>query len=224
MRRSPGSNVRDRFPRPLQDQSGGRRRDRAVPSVRGRRQGDSAAITRGDTMHGIPEAHLDRVFAPFFTTRALGQGTGLGLCHLRRPRQSPRHHHDVKRGRPWDDFYDILAVPVDDPPPGGCPRPSGDTLGLKSGVHPPSMPPRTMVFGRSGKIPSCNNESLLPESGNVIPTGDSQDAEMLGPRPGRCGRVLPPQSTRSGRAPDGPHLVSVDPIDAEMVADRLPAA
>ena len=32
-----------------------------------------------DTGHGILPAHLPRVFEPFFSTRAVGQGTGLGL-------------------------------------------------------------------------------------------------------------------------------------------------
>jgi PAS domain S-box-containing protein len=36
-----------------------------------------------DSGVGIPPAHLDRVFEPFFTTRAVGEGAGLGLtiCH-----------------------------------------------------------------------------------------------------------------------------------------------
>ena len=33
-----------------------------------------------DTGHGIPEELLKRVFDPFFTTRAVGEGTGMGLA------------------------------------------------------------------------------------------------------------------------------------------------
>ena len=32
-----------------------------------------------DTGHGIDQHHLDRIFEPFYTTRGVGQGTGLGL-------------------------------------------------------------------------------------------------------------------------------------------------
>jgi len=42
--------------------------------------GDYAVITVADTGTGIPPAILQRVCEPFFTTKALGQGTGLGLA------------------------------------------------------------------------------------------------------------------------------------------------
>ena len=36
------------------------------------------AVVR-DTGHGIPEDRIDRIFDPFYTTREVGQGVGLGL-------------------------------------------------------------------------------------------------------------------------------------------------
>jgi len=32
-----------------------------------------------DNGHGIPRENLNRIFEPFYTTKAVGQGTGLGL-------------------------------------------------------------------------------------------------------------------------------------------------
>jgi PAS domain S-box-containing protein len=41
--------------------------------------GDYAVIEVGDSGTGIPSAIRDRVFDPFFSTKPMGQGTGLGL-------------------------------------------------------------------------------------------------------------------------------------------------
>ena len=44
--------------------------------------GDCASVTVNDTGKGIPEAQLQQIFRPFFTTK--GNGTGLGLSLARR--------------------------------------------------------------------------------------------------------------------------------------------
>jgi signal transduction histidine kinase/Fe-S-cluster-containing hydrogenase component 2 len=41
---------------------------------------DSVIITVADTGTGISEEHLDKLFSPFFTTKQVGKGTGLGLA------------------------------------------------------------------------------------------------------------------------------------------------
>ena len=48
-----------------------------------RAENGMVAVTVSDTGMGIPPDHLDKLFTPFFTTKPVGQGTGLGLsaCH-----------------------------------------------------------------------------------------------------------------------------------------------
>lgn len=55
------------------------RPERGTIAVRTRDQGSHVEIAIADTGVGIPEHHLARVFEPFFTTRAPGQGSGQGL-------------------------------------------------------------------------------------------------------------------------------------------------
>jgi PAS domain S-box-containing protein len=41
--------------------------------------GDYVRITVSDTGAGIADTHLDKIFEPYFTTKKIGEGTGLGL-------------------------------------------------------------------------------------------------------------------------------------------------
>ncbi len=54
-----------------------------VVTVRGRTLGDLAVVELRDSGPGIPAEIINRVFDPFFTTRAVGSGMGMGLsiCH-----------------------------------------------------------------------------------------------------------------------------------------------
>ncbi|MBW8331776.1 MAG: histidine kinase [Prolixibacteraceae bacterium] len=44
-----------------------------------KKMGDHVKITVEDNGNGIPQAAMDKIFQPFFTTKPAGQGTGLGL-------------------------------------------------------------------------------------------------------------------------------------------------
>jgi CheY-like chemotaxis protein len=47
------------------------------------RVGSYVCVSVSDTGTGIATEHLDHLFLPFFTTKALGKGTGLGLATVR---------------------------------------------------------------------------------------------------------------------------------------------
>jgi signal transduction histidine kinase len=58
--------------------SGGQLRVRLGPAPNG-----EVEVRVGDTGTGIPEADLERVFDPFFTSKPAGEGSGLGLAVVR---------------------------------------------------------------------------------------------------------------------------------------------
>jgi len=60
----------------MEDKQSGRGR----LGVRTRVAGDQVEIAISDTGAGIPEAHRDRIFDAFFTTKEVGRGTGQGLA------------------------------------------------------------------------------------------------------------------------------------------------
>ncbi|HEX2315245.1 MAG TPA: ATP-binding protein [Thermomonospora sp.] len=77
-------------------------------TVRTARDGDRALVEIGDTGPGIPEENLPRVFTPFFTTKPVGEGTGLGLDISWRI-VVDRHDGDIRvLSRPGDTRFQVL--------------------------------------------------------------------------------------------------------------------
>jgi len=57
--------------------------DRNRIELRARGEGDDAVLTITDTGSGIPPELMEKIFRPFFTTKPVGVGTGLGLAVCR---------------------------------------------------------------------------------------------------------------------------------------------
>jgi signal transduction histidine kinase len=68
--------------------------DRGTLTIRTRLEVDVALVEIIDTGKGIPEEIQSRVFEPFFSTKQVGEGTGLGLDMVYRIVQ--RHRGDIK--------------------------------------------------------------------------------------------------------------------------------
>jgi signal transduction histidine kinase len=76
-------------------------KDRGTLRVSTSRRGDEVHVEIADDGPGIPEELQARIWEPFFTTKALGEGTGLGLDIARRiveRRLGGRLHLDSKPG------------------------------------------------------------------------------------------------------------------------------
>ena len=81
-------------------------------TVRTRPERGRLLVAIGDTGSGIAPADLPRVFEPFFSTKPVGQGTGLGL-DLARKIVVTRHGGDLRaRSAPGDTWLEV-RLPLD---------------------------------------------------------------------------------------------------------------
>jgi signal transduction histidine kinase len=71
----------------------------------------------GDDGPGITEDIVDRIFTPFFTTKPIGEGTGLGLDLAWRIVVEKHHGHLRVESRPGDTRF-IIQLPLQAPGPG----------------------------------------------------------------------------------------------------------
>ncbi|MER5729260.1 ATP-binding protein [Streptomyces sp. NPDC002138] len=73
-----------------------------VLTLRVRAEGVCMVVEISDTGRGIPESSLPRIFEPFYTTKDVGKGTGLGL-HLSYRIVTQRHQGSITaRSRPGE--------------------------------------------------------------------------------------------------------------------------
>jgi signal transduction histidine kinase len=107
------------------------------------------AVEIADTGSGIPEGSLPRIFQPFYTTKEVGKGTGLGL-HICHQIVTQRHKGSITvRSAPGDTRF-LIRLPVRDRPagsePGACLARPGNEL-LRLGVVPHMRSGRHVVDG-----------------------------------------------------------------------------
>lgn len=83
-------------------------------TVRTSRDGDRVCIEICDTGSGIPDDVIDRIFQPFFTTKPVGEGTGLGLDISWRIVVG-KHHGELRvTSEPGDTRFRVL-LPISGP-------------------------------------------------------------------------------------------------------------
>lgn len=75
-------------------------------SVRTALDPEGVLVEIGDTGSGIPKEIREKIYDPFFTTKGVGEGTGLGLDIVRRVMQ--KHRADIRlESRPGDTRFQV---------------------------------------------------------------------------------------------------------------------
>ena len=83
-------------------------------TIRTAREEDCVLVEIGDTGPGIPEAIQKRIYEPFFTTKPVGEGTGLGLDIAWRIVVN-KHHGDLRvESVPGDTRFQV-RLPIEAP-------------------------------------------------------------------------------------------------------------
>ncbi|MEU7164120.1 ATP-binding protein [Streptomyces morookaense] len=76
-------------------------------------QGACLTVEIGDTGHGIPAGTLPRIFEPFYTTKHVGKGTGLGL-HLSHQIVAQRHGGSIMARSAPGSTWMVVRIPVEE--------------------------------------------------------------------------------------------------------------
>ena len=84
------------------------------PEVHPNLKGAFVVFQVRDTGNGILAEHLDKIWEPFFTTKPVGLGTGLGLPMARKIAQEHGGEIDVKTGIGGTSFYVYLPVAIEE--------------------------------------------------------------------------------------------------------------
>ncbi|GGK63192.1 sensor histidine kinase [Sphaerisporangium melleum] len=80
-------------------------------TLRAHVEGNCLVVEVGDTGQGIPEKTLPRIFEPFYTTKDVGKGTGLGL-HLSYRIVTQRHRGSITARSVPGDTRMVVRLPL----------------------------------------------------------------------------------------------------------------
>ncbi len=76
--------------------------------------GSYIRLTVSDTGHGIPQSHITRIFDPYFTTKPVGEGSGLGLSMVHGIVRSHNGHISVHSEAGKGTRFDIWLPTIAD--------------------------------------------------------------------------------------------------------------
>jgi PAS domain S-box-containing protein len=130
-----------------------------------------------DTGEGMDVATCARIFEPYFTTKELGQGAGLGLSNVfgavKGLGGTVRVDSEVGRGARFEILVPSAPTPVEQPPVGRPPEPS-KRLAASPAV---GSPRRTILFVEDEPdIRDFAREFLEAEGYHVLAAGDGVEA------------------------------------------------
>lgn len=133
------------------------------------RPGEYASISVSDTGHGMDEQTRLRIFEPFYTTKGVGKGTGLGLAVVYGIVKQHRGHIEVisepGRGATFRMYFPVIVSGggVDDKTTAAAARPVGGT--------------ETILLAEDNGALRRMTEAMLKEFGyTVISAVDGEDA------------------------------------------------
>jgi CheY-like chemotaxis protein len=106
-------------------------------SCRQRFEGDFVELAVSDTGPGIAPAVLERMFEPFYTTKAVGRGSGMGLATVHGIVHEHRGHIVVERADPRGSRFRILLPPLADDATVPPPAPQAALLPPETGARRP---------------------------------------------------------------------------------------
>ncbi|MEW6144534.1 MAG: PAS domain S-box protein [Thermodesulfobacteriota bacterium] len=113
-----------------------------------------------DTGHGMDEATLSQIFEPFYTTKELGKGTGLGLATVYGIINQSGGHVTVDSGRNRGTTFKIYLPAVD-----GQPEQAGESAGVT--VRPQGGPETILIAEDQQEVLSLIS-LVLEEAGHKV--------------------------------------------------------